>query len=223
VITMEEQRLSEVLKRAVPEPPVELSADRVTAEYARYAGRSRRSRLTPALAAAAIVVAAASGIGLAAIHHSSTFASVARETTARQATERQTTARETTRTIRVTLTDASAKASTTAPKTFVMPDVVGMSSAQAVAALNAAGAAGNVEMTFQGLTGQFNASAPQGTVYQQYPAPGTTVRYVRLASPVPRAKAGVMLVPSQTPTPASFQPGWMQTPQVTLYVQPSSS
>jgi hypothetical protein len=32
-MTMEEQQLSEMLKRTVPEPPLELSADRVTAQH----------------------------------------------------------------------------------------------------------------------------------------------------------------------------------------------
>lgn len=32
-MTTEEQRLSELLKRSVPEPPVELSADRVTVPH----------------------------------------------------------------------------------------------------------------------------------------------------------------------------------------------
>ena len=32
-MTTEEQRLSELLKRSVPEPPVELSADRVTVRH----------------------------------------------------------------------------------------------------------------------------------------------------------------------------------------------
>jgi hypothetical protein len=232
VITMEEVRLTEALKRAVPEPPVELSAERV---IARYAGRFRWSRLTPAFAAAAVAVAAGSGIGIAATHHSSTSSSAARETT---------------RTIQVTLTDtsgkasATGKASTTAPRSFVMPNVVGMTSAQAIAALNAAGAAGNIEMTLQGLSGPFNAPVPPGTVYKQYPAPGTLVRYTGLSSalPVPKARAiaktaaqaeeaaqadgagtTLTLVPSLTPTPAPFQPGWMPTPQVILYVQPSGS
>ena len=52
-MTMEEQRLSELLKRSVPEPPVELSADRVTVPHI---DESRRSWLMPALGAAAVVL-----------------------------------------------------------------------------------------------------------------------------------------------------------------------
>ena len=65
---IEEQRLSELLKRSVPEPPVELSADRVTV---RHVDRSRRSWLMPALAAAAVVLVAGAGVGLNATRHGS--------------------------------------------------------------------------------------------------------------------------------------------------------
>jgi hypothetical protein len=51
-MTMEEQRLSEMLKRTVPEPPLELSADRVTAQHF---DKSPRPWLMPALAAASVV------------------------------------------------------------------------------------------------------------------------------------------------------------------------
>ena len=67
-MTMEEQRLSELLKRSVPEPPVELSADRVTVPHI---DESRRSWLMPALAAAAVVVVAGAGVGLNAMRHGS--------------------------------------------------------------------------------------------------------------------------------------------------------
>jgi hypothetical protein len=60
-MTMEEQRLSELLKRSVPEPPVELSADRVTVPHI---DSSRRSWVMPALAAAAVVLVAGAGFGL---------------------------------------------------------------------------------------------------------------------------------------------------------------
>lgn len=60
-MTTEEQQLGELLKRSVPEPPFELSADRVTA---RQAGGSRKSWLIPALAAASVVLVAGAGVGL---------------------------------------------------------------------------------------------------------------------------------------------------------------
>jgi hypothetical protein len=61
----EEQRLSDLLKRAVPEPPMELSADRVTVRStSQRAGRSRRPWLIPALAAVAAGAAAATVIAL---------------------------------------------------------------------------------------------------------------------------------------------------------------
>jgi hypothetical protein len=65
-MTTEEQRLSELLKRSVPEPPLELSADRVTVPHI---DRSRRSWLMPALAAAAVVLVAGAGVGLNATRH----------------------------------------------------------------------------------------------------------------------------------------------------------
>ena len=67
-MTMEEQRLSELLKRSVPEPPVELSADRVTVPHL---DRSRRSWLMPVLAAAAVVLVAGAGFALKATQHGS--------------------------------------------------------------------------------------------------------------------------------------------------------
>jgi hypothetical protein len=68
-MTMEEQRLSELLKRSVPEPPVELSADRVTVPHT---DESRGSWLMPALAAAAaVVLVAGAGVGLNATRHGS--------------------------------------------------------------------------------------------------------------------------------------------------------
>jgi len=51
-MSAEEERLSRLLKRAVPEPPTELSADQVTT---RPADRSAKSWALPALAAAAVV------------------------------------------------------------------------------------------------------------------------------------------------------------------------
>jgi len=57
-MTIEEQRLSELLKRSVPEPPFELSAGRVTVQHI---DRSGRSWLMPVLAAAAVVLVAAAG------------------------------------------------------------------------------------------------------------------------------------------------------------------
>lgn len=66
-MTTEEQRLSELLKRSVPEPPLELSADRVTVQHI---DRPGRSWLMPALAAAAVVLVAGAGVGLNAMRHS---------------------------------------------------------------------------------------------------------------------------------------------------------
>jgi hypothetical protein len=75
-MTTEEQRLSELLKRSVPEPPFELSADRVTVQHI---DRSRRSWLMPVLAAAAVVLVAAAGVGLKAMQHPSPASSAQQE------------------------------------------------------------------------------------------------------------------------------------------------
>jgi hypothetical protein len=71
--TPDEQRLSSLLKRAVPEPPLELSAAQVTAGdvTARHASRPRRRWLTPAIAvtaAAAAAIAAVNVLPLSAAH-----------------------------------------------------------------------------------------------------------------------------------------------------------
>ena len=80
-MTTEEQRLSELLKRSVPEPPVELSADRVTVPHT---DRSGRSWLMPVLAAASVVLVAGAGVGLNAARHGSS-ASPASPSAPRQA------------------------------------------------------------------------------------------------------------------------------------------
>jgi hypothetical protein len=67
-MTIEEQRLAELLKRTVPEPPFELSADRVTV---RHVEASRRSWLMPVLAAGVVVLVAGAGVGLTAARHRS--------------------------------------------------------------------------------------------------------------------------------------------------------
>lgn len=66
-MTTEEQWLTELLNQA-PEPPVELSADRVTV---RHRDKSRSSWLMPAFAAAAVVMVAGAGVGLGAVHRGS--------------------------------------------------------------------------------------------------------------------------------------------------------
>jgi hypothetical protein len=61
----EERRLSELLKRTVPEPPFQLSADRITT---RAADLPARPWLVPAMAAAAVLVIGAT-VGAIAAHH----------------------------------------------------------------------------------------------------------------------------------------------------------
>ena len=65
-MSSEEERLARLLKRVVPEPPVQLSADQVTT---RSAGSSARSWAVPTLAAAAVAAIGVT-VGLVAAHHS---------------------------------------------------------------------------------------------------------------------------------------------------------
>ena len=65
-MSSEEERLARLLKRVVPEPPVQLSADQVTT---RSAGPSPRSWAVPTLAAAAVAAIGVT-VGLVAAHHS---------------------------------------------------------------------------------------------------------------------------------------------------------
>jgi len=62
----EEQRLADLLKRTVPEPPRQLTYEEITVPHVR---RSRHSWLMPSLAAAAVVVIGVT-LGAVAAHHS---------------------------------------------------------------------------------------------------------------------------------------------------------
>ena len=65
-MSSEEERLARLLKRVVPEPPVQLSADQVAT---RSAGPSARAWAVPTLAAAAVAAIGVT-VGLVAAHHS---------------------------------------------------------------------------------------------------------------------------------------------------------
>lgn len=56
MLNQEEQRLADLLKRAVPEPPRKLSADQVTVRHADRRPGSRAPWVRPVLAAAAVVI-----------------------------------------------------------------------------------------------------------------------------------------------------------------------
>lgn len=184
-MTREEQHLSEMLKRTVPEPPLELSADRMTV---RQANMSRRPWLAPAFAAAAVVAVAGGGIAATNLSSPSSPAvqqtsaqqtiapqSSAQQTIAHQSSAQRASAQQSTHTVQATLTATPSTSSGASLRRFVMPNVVGMSSAQAIAALNAAGAAGTIELTIQSSTGPSGLPVPKGTVVAQYPAAGTKV------------------------------------------------
>lgn len=189
-MTREEQHLSEMLKRTVPEPPLELSADRMTV---RQANMSRRPWLAPAFAAAAVVAVAGGGIAATnlsspsspAVQQTSAQQTSAQQTIAHQSSAQRASAQQSTNTVQATLQATPSTSSGASLRRFVMPNVVGMSSAQAIAALNAAGAAGTIELTIQSSTGPSGQPVPlpvpKGTVVAQYPAAGTVVRGERVA------------------------------------------
>jgi hypothetical protein len=121
-MSSEEERLARLLKRVVPEPPVQLSADRITT---RSAGPSARSWAVPTLAAAAVAAIGVT-VGLVAAHHSPAGGSPAP----------------------VALSSATASASASASpqtgatcrgRTVTVPDVVGISQDAALAIIQDAG------------------------------------------------------------------------------------
>jgi hypothetical protein len=121
-MSTEEERLARLLKRVVPEPPVELSADQITT---RAAGPSRRSWTMPTLAAAAVAAIGVT-VGLVAAHHSPAGGSPAP----------------------LAIPSASARASATASpqtgatcrgRTVTVPDVVGITQGAAFAIIQDAG------------------------------------------------------------------------------------
>jgi PASTA domain len=65
-MSIEEERLARLLKRVVPEPPVQLSAAQITTPSA---APSTRSWMVPTLAAAAVAAIGVT-VGLVAAHHS---------------------------------------------------------------------------------------------------------------------------------------------------------
>jgi hypothetical protein len=117
-MSSEEERLARLLKRVVPEPPVQLSADQITT---RSAGPSARSWTVPTLAAAAVAAIGVT-VGLVAAHHSPAGGSPAP----------------------LALSSASASASpqtgaTCRGRTVTVPDVVGITQDAAFAIIQDAG------------------------------------------------------------------------------------
>lgn len=182
-MSTEEQRLAWLLKNVVPEPPVQLSADEITAPEA---GSSARSWTPPALAAAAVVAIGVT-VGLAATHTSGSDRATA------PAAGSSTSARTSPR--------ASA---TCGGHAVIVPNVVGQAMHAAGAVIQGAGL--NVGVYFAA-----SARVPAGTVLAQSPtagsgaAPGAEVA-LKIAS-APSTSTAAPIDPGMeltaTPTPLS--------------------
>ena len=140
-MSTEEQRLAWLLKNAVPEPPVQLSADEITAPAD---GSSARSRTAPSLAAAAVVAIGVT-VGLVATQ----TAGPDRATAPLAGSS--------------TSGSPSPQASATCPgRTVIVPNVVGQSMNGAEAVIQDAGLTVGVHFGV-------SAHVPPGTVLAQSP------------------------------------------------------
>jgi hypothetical protein len=184
----EEQRLSQLLKRFVPEPPVQLSADQITT---RPVERSAKSWTLPALAAAAVVVIGVT-TGVAATHHSGPGGPTAptAEGTGRSANGSS---------------GASGTASPSATascqgRTVAVPNVIGTTQGAAVAVLQQDGL--NVE-TYDAVP-PASDRVPAGTVFAQSLTGGSKA--------VPGAEVQLAIAVAQsTSTAAPVDPGFAVT------------
>jgi hypothetical protein len=185
-MSSEEDRLAQLLKRLVPEPPAQLSADEITTPSA---GRPAMSWTMPALAAAAVVAIGVT-VGLLA-----TQLSGPGRTAAPQA-------------LSSTSGSASPQASATCRgRTAVVPNVVGESMNAAIAIIQDAGL--NVGIYTAVAPG--SARVPQGTVSaQSLPAgseavPGAEVELAIASAPATSTEAPIDpgMEPTEAPTPLS--------------------
>jgi hypothetical protein len=198
-MSAEEQRLADLLKRVVPEPPRQLAFEEITVPHA---NRSRTSWLVPALAAAAVVVIGGT-LSAVAVHLSGNSRTPAAPPAASQSS--------------VAAASASATAvptptySVTAVPTkksgpVVVPNLVGMSVNHADYIARADGFAVELqEKAFPHL--------PPGTVGAQSPSAGTTVSiyvtivlYYTPASVAPTPPVTAVPTATVTAVPTSAAP-----------------
>jgi hypothetical protein len=156
-VTIDEQRLSQLLKGSVPHPPHVLSADQVTT---RQVDRSGKSWALPALAAAAVVAIGVT-VGVLAANHAGGGA----PSPASPGSGRVPAAGTPTATASGSARPSSWPQSVRVP----VPNVIGMTQATAIQVLMQAGFTVNV-MTVPPPAGQ---SVPPGTVYEQTRAAGS--------------------------------------------------
>ncbi len=148
-MSAEEQRLAELLKHIVPDPPAELSADQITGLRAE---RSRRAWAVPALAAAATLVAGVA-VGAIAAHHAHPGTPPAPVEVGSSATRA------------VASPSASPRGPVAHADGTAVPNVVGQPQAQAVAVLQTVGFKVVVRAESDG-------HLPAGVVIAQFPAAG---------------------------------------------------
>jgi PASTA domain len=178
-MSSEEERLARLLKRAVPEPPVQLSADQITT---RSAGPSARSWMVPTLAAAAVAAIGVT-VGLVAARHSPAGGSPAP----------------------LALSSASASASpqtgaTCRGRTVSVPDVLGIGQDAAFAIMQDAGLNAGV---YYGVAPASARISPGLVSVQSLPAgskavPGALV-WLEIAS-VPSTSTAAPIDPGFAPT-----------------------
>ena len=156
MLNQEEQRLADLLKRAVPEPPRKLSADQVAARRVSRLPGTRASRapwVRPVLAAAAVVIIGVT-TALAAHNWGAGTGPAPRGTV-----------------------QPVASASSPSPhrtpgspaRSVTVPEVIAMSTASAEQVLERLGLSVKVIPTY------VQGNAPAGTVVAESPAGGTTV------------------------------------------------
>lgn len=170
----EEQRLADLLKHAVPQPPRELTDEEITTVHVNL---PRKSWLMPALAAAAVIIIGGGAGALAATSSGNSGPP------ATPGTSRTTLASPTAR--------PSSSATPIPTKIAVVPAVVGMPLAQAASVIQSAGYSVRVVQ-------EARPGVPLGTVWATNPPAGTalsTVANVTIyVTPVP---------PTATPTPSA--------------------
>lgn len=172
MLNQEEERLAGLLKRAVPEPPRELSAGQVTARHPGPWRGPRAAWTRPALAAAAVLVVGVT-TGIVA-HHSSPGEAPAPRGTGHPAASVSSPSPACTPASPVRGAAArcpAASASRAAEQIVAVPSVVGMPAAQAEQILLGAGLTVRV-VESKAPRGQ---DVPAGTVFSQSPAAGSAV------------------------------------------------
>jgi hypothetical protein len=167
VLNQEEQRLADLLKRAVPEPPRELSAAEVAVRRAGRRTGSRAPWARPVLAAAAVVIIAVT-TALAARHWSAGTAPAPRGTGQPAASASPPSPRRT---------------QESPARSVTVPLVIGLPTERAEQVLERLGLSVKVTETYVAVL-----NAPPGIVVSQFPVAGTTVpskATVSLIVPVP--------------------------------------